>query len=253
VTRTEKGFHAAIEARDEGGRVTGSRSLSSTRDCAALASALALAVAIAIDPLLVAGPPPAPICPACPACPTCPECPACPECPKCPPPPPPPRAHLRASAGGHVSRGETPGSIGVGARLGAGVRWPRASLALEGRVDPLIGTPAGSGDVGATLLTLALLPCAHRSRWLACAVLAGGALQGESVEISSPRRQSTLYAAAGGRLGAELSIAGPFFAQIGLDGLATLTRTTLYVNDRPAWTTPAISISLAASIGATFW
>lgn len=256
LTRTEKGFHASIEARDPAGRVTGLRSLSSGRDCAALASAMALAVAIAIDPLLVAGPAPAPICPACPACPDCPACPACPECPKCPPPPPPPpppRVHLRATAGGHVSHGETPGSARLGVRLGTSVRWPKASLALEGRVTPQLGTPAASGDVGATLLTLAIVPCLHRNVWMACAVVAAGSLQGESVEISLPRRNSTLYAAAGGRFGVEAALWGPLFGQLGVDGLATLTRTTLLVNDEPAWTTPALSVALWAAVGATFW
>jgi hypothetical protein len=52
ITRDPKGFRAVLELRDDTGKVVGTRTLSSTSsDCNELASAIALALTIAIDPL----------------------------------------------------------------------------------------------------------------------------------------------------------------------------------------------------------
>ena len=66
LKRTDRGLRAEVEIRDRSGHATGARSLDSAsarNDCTELASALALAVALAIDPLLIARPPPEPACP----------------------------------------------------------------------------------------------------------------------------------------------------------------------------------------------
>ena len=47
-----------VELRDRTGRVTGTRSLASTRDCRELASAMELAISIAVDPKVLMAPRP---------------------------------------------------------------------------------------------------------------------------------------------------------------------------------------------------
>ncbi len=71
--------------------------------------------------------------------------------------------------------------------------------------------------------------------------------------MAAPRKESTSHAAAGGRLGVEIPLSSVLFAQVGAEVLATLTRTTLYVDDEPMWTTPALFAALFGGIGATFW
>src|SRR5262249_5892581 len=151
-----------------------SRRLASHKDdCTELASAVALAISIAIDPLQLSRPAPPPRVeppPACPACPACPPervCAAPPPCPACPPPPPPlpralppPSVEYRVSAGALLALKSEPAITG-GGEVNLGLRWRRVSLALEGRFDAPRAVDLPGGSLGAHVLAAGLVPCVH--------------------------------------------------------------------------------------------
>jgi hypothetical protein len=242
ITREGRGLRARIEIRDAGGGELGARQLGSSRDCAELVSAAALAISIALDPLQAKAQPPLP------------KPPECPTCPVCPPPAPPPRdpVRFRVAAGLQAGLGAVPSVGSLGITVQARLDWRSFSLALEGRADPRLGgadAPAG-GRVDATLLLALLAPCAHLKVVLACALVAAGALQGEGIGLASPNRQTTFYAAAGARLGVELPLPHRLSVGLHLDGLAPLVRTTLQVDGRDVWVTPPFSGALGVDFGA---
>jgi hypothetical protein len=68
-----------------------------------------------------------------------------------------------------------------------------------------------------------------------------GALRASGEGISSPRDDTSLYAAIGARLGAEAPLGSSSFALGGFaDIVAPLRRITFSIDDRAAWTTPAV-------------
>jgi hypothetical protein len=159
---------------------------------------------------------------------------------------------LRTSAGVHGAVGSAPGTaLGFSAQIG--LRWRSASFALEGRVDlPSAVAVAGLGTVESSLLLATLVPCAHYRFLMGCALVSAGALQGASANVAMPRHDSTPYAGAGARLGAELRVHRFLFLRLHVDVLTTLTRTTLQINGQDAWTTPPVSGALGLSLAANF-
>ena len=62
-----------------------------------------------------------------------------------------------------------------------------------------------------------------------------------------PRRKSTFYAAGGGRLGVEIPLVAPLAFGFHGDLLASLTRTTLRIDGKEAWSSPPLSGLLGVS------
>jgi hypothetical protein len=246
ISRQGRGLRAEIEMQDENGRATGARSLTSQQhDCGELATAMALAISIAIDPLSIARTP-------------SPQTPAPAICPACPPPPPPPpppareRIHPRLSVGVLGAAGSAP-NLALGFTLGVGLRYRAFSLALEGRFDAPFSINVNTGGaMRSSLLVAVLVPCAHW-RWFAgCALVAAGAMVGEGIDVTAPNRAVTPYAAAGWRVAAELQLQRLLWVRIHLDLYATLTRTTLQLNGVEAWTTPPLHGALGVAFFANF-
>src|SRR5262249_3940922 len=148
------------------------RTLSSRRsDCGELASAMELAISIAIDPMSAsrpAAPAPAPT-----PAPT--------------PSPPPERERpkpvsvtpttFHASAGMIGTFGSAPGPA-LGVTLEGGARRGAVSLSLEGRVDVPASESLSMGEVSGSLLVGSLVPCLHRGVFAGCGLITGGALRG---------------------------------------------------------------------------
>lgn len=259
-----RGLRALIEQRDRGGRVTGSRLLTTARkDCQELSAAMALALCIAVDPFVLSRPPPSPPLPQPtppqqqqppPPLPPPPPVAPCPSCPPCAPPPLSP-VRVRAGAGLQVDLGAVPtiGSLGVVAQ--AELRYRAFALTLEGRIDPSLGSrsaDSGRGAVQATLLLGLLAPCA---RWRAlglCALLGLGALQGRGVDLQVENRATTFYAAAGARMAVEVPLLRSLALDLHLDGLAPLTRTSLQVDGIEVWATPPLAGALGAVLQVLF-
>lgn len=257
VVRQGSGLVAHLEVR--GAAARGSRDLqSSTRDCRELIDSLAVAIAIGIDPLSLSRVPSLPPLPAAEAkAAQQPEPPlpaavptvidARPERPRASDP-----VRLRGSIGPLVSFGAAP-STNLGITAQVGVRWRAVSIGLEGRADfPVSQQAVDGGRVSASLLAATVVPCAHYGVLLGCLLGTFGALRAEGESVTTPLRETKLYAAIGGRVGVEIPVGSIFAIGVHGDLFAPLTQITLRLNDRDVWTTPVVAGGLGAALAVTF-
>jgi hypothetical protein len=283
IAREGRGLTVTIAVRDAAGRAAGSRQLSSAQnDCAELASAMTLAISIAIDPLAFtraapppSAPPPAPPAPvspppqvdapppAAPVPDAHPPAPTAQSAPPVPPPPPTPAVSeteaapvdavtLRASLGTIASIGAAPG-VGFGVTGQIGVRWRALSIGIEGRDDlPVSADTQGSSGVRTALLLASIVPCVHHRFLAGCALGSAGVMQGTGFGVDRPLSQTTPYAAAGARVAAEFAADRLLVLQIHVDLLTTLTPTTLLLNGATAWVTPPASGALGVALVGNF-
>jgi hypothetical protein len=272
ISRSGTQLVATIAAQPEDGGAAQVRAVTSRHnDCAELASTVELALAIAIDPAALDGPPS-----------NNPSDAAERLLPPSPSPHPiasPPEAsqhsaEVTAEATKIPGRANAPSardrhwfvgaelllSAGIapnpapGFALALGARRGDWSLTLEGRADYPTEVPALNGAVAAAPILAAAVPCRHL-RWLAaCAVVTGGALRGSARgNLLDAHAEVTPYCAAGARVAAELPFGARFALGAHLDLLATLTPTHLEVAQYEAWRTPPVSGTLGVSAIERFW
>jgi hypothetical protein len=266
VSRTGHVLEARIQIADADGKAAAERKLASRQsDCQELASAMELAITIAIDPVAGSRPrpdPPAPPPPAPPApAPPPPRVIVVREAAPPPgpaPPPPAPRAPtvFQVRLGGLGAVGSSPAAA-FGGTLQVSVRRGSFSLGLEGRGDLAATTEldfngARVGDMETSLLMGALVPCAFRGVLEGCALLSVGQIRASSTGLAMPQQVTAPFLAAGARVGLELPLGSILTAGAHADVLAPVTETVLRVNGQPVWTSPAISGALGATIGARF-
>ena len=255
VWRDRGRYMARMQIIDEQGLSRGTRELSSNgRDCAELFDTVALAISIAMDQLPKDEPPSptetapaAPVAEATPASLPSPPPPAEPAplpAEAHPPPGAPATDHPRVGLGldGLGSLGTAP-AFAVGGSVGLGVRWPSVSTSLELRADaPASGPSAtGAGRVTAGSYVATLVPCGHYSVAYLCGVGTLGLLHAESSDIVHPRSDSTLLAAAGGRLGLEWPVSRGVALRAHLDIVLDLRRATFLFDGQDAWTAPVLA------------
>jgi hypothetical protein len=252
VSGTSNGFRSRVAIVDEQGVTLGERSLDTKgEDCAEVVRALALAISIAVDDLDPTPKPPAPSTPPPPA--PAPEpppiaaAPPPPPAPVPPPPPAPPPVTYELAAGGHVSFRLAP-ATSAGIHLRAGFGYRMFALGLEGTFElPASSALEGGGRIQTTTYTASAVPCLRASSAVApfaCALLAIGSFGGGGVAIATPRDERAFYAAAGGRIGVRLPVAGPLAVVPHVDVLAPLTRHRLILDGRTAFELEAVGGSL---------
>jgi hypothetical protein len=218
VSARDGRFHAELRVRDAGGIARGSRELAANGpDCAELADAVVLAVALTIDPNAALGGPPTPAPPAAPPdVPPVAEPPALERCPevRCPPSEPcrpvpcppravPPRAAIVARA--VVAAGVLPG-MAPGAGVFGEVGGERLRGALGMRYFPETTTDGGRYGFGLTVGTAGVVLTAKVSEALELAGIAElelGASHAVVYELEpvEPGDQPWVAAAVGPRLG----------------------------------------------------
>jgi hypothetical protein len=254
ITRERAGLRARVELRNPSTGATGVRLLTSAPgDCTELASAMELAISIAIDPLSAMrtpGTPPStdePIqreptrVPA--------EAPTAPPVPKAEPA----RPMLLIGGAASVGYGTTP-SVSFAPVVFAGVRLDRFSLRVDGRFyvpGSEDATPRGS--VRGSLLGGALAPCVHFGPGTGCAVVLLGRFHGEGRGVDLPKEDDVLHVAAGARVGVEWPLGRHVFVPLGLEALVPLTRQHLRLRDRAIWEAPPVTAAAMLGVGATFW
>jgi hypothetical protein len=248
LSRREGAFVASVDLVDEHGIAHGARELRSTGKCDELLDAVALTIAIAIDPQSLSHPAPAPPPPP-PPVPPPPDPPSpAPFAQETRPPPAPTKGSTAAEAslGAVASTGVAPGPA-VGLSLGADLRWRMVSLGLEGRVDAPAGKSAqAGGDVSAWLAVGSLVPCVYVGPVLACALAQAGSMQASGTGVLDARSRQIAWWAAGGRLGVLVPVAAGFSVRVRTDVVADLRPPTLYLEGAPAWPAPAVAVSLGA-------
>ena len=256
IARAGKGLQATIELLDSSGRSQGSRTVDSqSSDCTELASSIALDVSMAIDPVhATRAPESAPQPKPDPPPRLSPPVLLSPPAPKEPPPPATSREPIKMliAAGPVVAIGTAPG-VSLGAALQIGVRWKGFSAAVEGRADLPASASAGNGArVQSSLIAVSLLPCFHMGVVHGCAVGTLGSLSATATDIARSNREQTLFAAAGVRGGVEWWFAANLGVQAHADVLAPITRTTLQIDGRDAWTTSPVALGGGISLAAHF-
>ncbi len=262
VTRRGGGIVGTLSLK---GPRAGQREIVSPRgDCHEVVDALAVAIAIGIDPSSLARPPgtPPPATPGPAGPPPGPPPPAAPPPPlaaptESPPPAPPlPLVAVGATAGILGLFGESPATTGALA-LGAGLRVRAFEARLEGAASlasrvSVAGGAIGGGKISASLLTGSFLPCVRVKVAFGCAMVTVGALRGEGSGVAEPLRASAVYAAVGARAGVDIPIRGSFFARAHVDGLAPLSRITLQLGGQDVWTVPSFAARVGVAGGVWF-
>jgi hypothetical protein len=263
VFRRGSPFVATVALVDESG-VSHPRELHVEGSCGELLDAVALAIAIAIDPQSLArsATPPPPPTPSEPVATLPPPAAA----PILPPPAPkeqplgpvgepsapmpvrPAPLMIEARTGAVASLGTAPGPA-VGLALGAEVRWRALSVALEGRVDAPSSMPAsGGGEVSSWLVLGAIVPCFHQGPFFGCLVEQAGSVQTSGSGVSVTHAKSVPWRATGGRVGARLPFSETVEVQIHGDLVANLDPMTLVLDGAQVFKAPPATESLGAGV-----
>lgn len=268
IDSTRAGLRARVSVRDELGRAVGDRTITSaTRDCDELARALALAISVAIDPMVLLGPPPEPP-PEPPVEPpvVAPDPPAEPiaEPPLSPPVvsvapavPVVPRVDDPSSRPGEVAQARRATRIGAVLGVAGGVVpsvRPFVELAVEHelladrlalRVALRWDAPAAQTSAGGTVrserLDVRVVLCAGVPWISVCPGLAAGAVFGRGSDVSPARRgvgwtaSAVLDAASRFALGDALALE----VRVGVD--ISLRPVSLELNGTSAYTNARVS------------
>lgn len=253
VLRVGRRLEARIEMRDAAGNVQAERTLSSQHsDCSELASALELAISIAIDPMSASRPaPPSRAAAPPPSTPAPVPAPlAEPEPDRTQSPPVTPTS-LQAGVGMIGTFGSAPGPA-LGVTLKVGARRRAVSLSVEGRADLPASKSLSMGEVSASLLVGSLVPCLHRGGLAVCGLITAGALRGGGEGLVNEQPVTAPFFALGLRGIAEIHLGGALFGSLHADLLAPLVQTTLRVSGQEVWTSPAVSGVIGIGVGAHF-
>ncbi len=261
LARRGQAFAATVDLIDEGGVSHGARELRAEGDCGELLEAVALAIAIAIDPQSLSRPASAALAPALDEPTAPPPSPAVVVIPPRPtsdaaaiPPSSPPSEASMAPWSFDVSAGLA-GSVGfapgpsAGLSLGADARWRWVSLGLEGRVDAPASTSGSAGGTVTSWLVLgAIVPCAHLGSFFGCALVQAGSAQTSGSGVPDARTQSLPWLAAGGRIGAHVRMTDDTLLRLHADLVANLDPMTLQLYGGDVWPAPAVAASLGADV-----
>jgi hypothetical protein len=261
MTAAPPGFVAQVDMVDAHGVRHGARELHTEQGCRELLEVAALAIAIAIDPqLLAARLPPSELPRPAEATPQLDPVPAAPEAPRPPStvsegaPVQPPASPLRieATAAAVVSVGAAP-EPAAGFGLGFALGGRALSLAVEGRIDAPTWSPAAvGGRVGSWLALGSLVPCVHEGPVLVCAIGQLGSMKASGEGAPTVRSETLPWRAVGGRFGVTAPLSGALALRVGMDFLANLTRQTLALNGTAVWAAPVVTASFGADVVVLF-
>ena len=263
IKREGGNLRGSVQLIDDHGLQLGAREFKTrAAQCGELATTMALAVSIAIDPSVEARAedearaeeaPAAPPVPS-PVAPTLPKN-AAPSTASSAPAIRPVEANLKKSAewtvvpgllfGGSVGTAPVP-AFSVGATLG--VRRGAISVAAEGRNQWSASSDLPAGSIEVSLWTAGMTPCLHVGPGFGCVTASLGGFHGGGAGIAYPKASTVPFAIAGGRLGGDLPLSGPFALRAQLDLLRNLTPVSLLVDEQAAWTAPPLTASLAIGV-----
>lgn len=261
VERQARGLRARLQLKNAAGVVRGRRELSShAGDCSELSNALALAIAIAVDPQAFLALPPGPATPSTPAISPATPTPtgAAEELQLSAPPPPPPlepetRPHVTAAVGALGLLGTTPGLLtgGLTVRFGV-VAGERFSVNLDGRAELPNSMNLLPGTVSVTNLSALLAPCVHLKVFAACAVVGAGVTRISSQGLGDARELTAPFFQVGGRVQVLVPVTRRLAFGGSLDLLAPVARPVLLVDQQPVWSAPPVNGSAGLFVAFAF-
>lgn len=145
-----------------------------------------------------------------------------------------------------------PGTV-LGGTLGLDARWRWLSLGLEGLANAPSSAVASAGGVSTWAGVGAVVPCVSFGPVFMCAVGQAGLLESSGRGTPGAHTGSSIWWAAGGRIGAEIHVHGSWLVRARVDLLADLSPTTLDLNGHPAWTAPDVAGTAALDGVWRFW
>lgn len=249
--RADAGLRATVALYGADGGLSGSRRLTSPgTDCAELGASSALAIAIAVDPLMLTRPGPSaralnPIVDGGPNDAGS-----------------PPMAGAAVDAGTAVAAsagaisviaglfadtGRTPGPA-VGAT--AGGRWSLDAVSIEGELAATL--PAGETreetSIGATMILASVRPCRLFGPLAACAVASAGVLSSAGEGLIEARSPLTPVVSVGARLSYRVPVHGRWSARLFADAFGNLARTRLLVGGSEVWRSAVLGGQLGLGV-----
>jgi hypothetical protein len=264
LTHEGAGLKAQVDLRDSAFNVVGTRTLITTKDdCSELVSSMALAISIAVDPVLALSRPEGAPSVAQAALPPPdatvqlaaggrePAQGAEPQPHASPAPAPPLPLRLRMTLTGGAAFGVTPGAAFLPS-LGFGVGVGRFSLDLEGAALASSAEGGGNASVLASLILARAAPCFHWAVAMGCGLLGVGSMSGAGVGVDEPAQAATFYSDAGARAGFEVPVSDNVSLRAAVDLLAPLVKTTLLLRGTPVWSTPSVTGAVFAGVLAHF-
>jgi len=236
VKESQGGIEGRIEWADADGNKEGERRLVSTgRDCGEFIRGMTFAIAVQIQILnsSVAASPTQPAA-------EVPVATANPE-PRGPVPPAS-RETLSLGMGPTVDLGGAP-SWSAGARLFGALRLSTLSLELGADVTlPVTLRRSDGTGFSTTTFGTTIAPCLHRGRFAFCGVGLLGLFRVQGFGVDDAHSPSSVTGKAGVRLAFDEPLSQRWAIAAHVDGLATLTPRTVYLNAIPVWTTPTFGL-----------
>jgi hypothetical protein len=156
-------------------------------------------------------------------------------------------------AGALAGKTVVPGA-GAGAIVGYSATWrERWGLAAEASaLLPRIAIGARGAGVFVTSRTVSLAPCIHYGIGLACASASFGSIVGSGTRVRVPETQRFSQVELGLRIGARTPLAGPFALRTELRSGFPLVRSRFSIEGDTVWATPAVTVTLSASLETIF-
>jgi len=253
VQGTSARLTGLMRLEERGGQVVGERRFTPVGPCRELVETIAFALVVAVDPLRTAAAQPPPSAPSAPA----------------PSPEPSPAPDLGAT---NAARARPPrpeiefvpslgivGSVAAmpevsfGLTVDLALRFPRFSLALEGRADlPRTAPLVMGGTVETALFVGGLIPCVRFGAGLGCVAARVGALRIKGEGLEDPRTATELYSSVGVRGGYELELSEDFALRLTAELNFVLTR--ISITDQGVavpfryWSTPLLNGDLGLAL-----
>ncbi len=213
--------------------------------CNELARSVAVAAALALDPLLrreaerQAAPPEAAPVPV-----------------SAPPPPDAPRPspeplQLALFAGPLGALGAGP-ALAYGGWLEVSGRLGRGALSVEGRFHAPSSVAVGSGWAEASSTLLVVAPCLRLDPLALCATAALGGLRLSGEGLTAAAAQTVPHLELGLRAAAEWRVAGAWGLRLQGEAAVPLTRTSMAFGEEVVWRVPPVTGHLGAGVGYHF-
>ncbi len=147
------------------------------------------------------------------------------------------------------------GSAGLGPTaaagpfIGLGIRWPRLSMWIEGRIEPpIVATFPPHGSIESWQIQLAWVTCLHVGPFGGCGLFVVSNVRGVGRAVDQPHDDSVLAAHAGLRALLEWSVVTRVRLRVHVDGLVPLRRAIFRLDGVDVWTAPWIAGSLGLSV-----
>jgi hypothetical protein len=255
VERTKAGLSGRLRLTPREGAPV-ERTLVGER-CDELVRAMAVTLAVMLDPLgehFVPEPPPASPVPEPAQAPASPPLPPAREVAAPPPKMEGPRLRYEAEAGASGSAGLFP-ALGLGGWIAFGLHRAPWSIRLEGRFDGIVGEAevANGQRAKAALVGGGLVGCYEVALLFGCVVTTAASYRARAEFVTTPSTRSAFWLAAGLRLGTALRIGSSSWIVPHVEGIIPLLRSNLEVDDgRVLWEAPPVAVTFGLAARTRF-